>query len=92
MVSGRSKVEEMLRAGNAEFVLHGVDASEDGKKKIRYALSNNNPEVPVFELFQGEELDRISGVANTVHVAARQSGIAVEAKQALTRIISYEEM
>lgn len=91
LVSGRVKVEELIRSGDAAFVLHTSDAKGDGWQKIKNAVKSNDPTLRVFEQFNRETLDRITDGANTAFVAVKKGGIAEKAMETLQRLEDYQE-
>ncbi len=73
VVLGAEKVEAAVRAGKAAFVLHAMEASADGVRKIgqaRHALRlAGGGEVSAFALFAQAEMSLAFGASNVVHAA-----------------------
>ena len=80
---GAAKVEAAVRAGAALFVLHAVEAKEDGVRKIaqarRAAAALGGPEIAAYKLFPEAELSLALGGTNVIHAAvlAGDAGRAV---------------
>lgn len=89
LVSSRSKVETMIRSGAASVVVHCQGASGDGRQKIDRLIGHLEEPVSVFEAFDGEALDKVTGGGNTVHLAIADSGIADKVAQALEKLVAY---
>ncbi|MET0598605.1 MAG: RNA-binding protein [Mesorhizobium sp.] len=70
---GAAKVESAVRTGKAAAVLHAVEASEDGVRKIaqarRAVLLAEGPDIPAYKLFSEAELGLALGGTNVIHAA-----------------------
>ncbi len=70
---GAAKVESAVRTGKAAAVLHAVEASEDGVRKIaqarRAVLHAEGPDIPAYKLFSEAELGLALGGTNVIHAA-----------------------
>jgi predicted RNA-binding protein YlxR (DUF448 family) len=88
---GAAKVEAVVRSGEALAVLHAVEASPDGVRKItqaRYATALiGGPEIPAYKLFSEAEIGLALGGANVIH-AAVLAGDAGRA--ALKRLVALD--
>lgn len=73
VVTGFSKVEAAIAGGEIAAVLHGRDASADGRRKIEALLrrqdAENPEEIAVIGEFTTDELDLALGRSNVVHAA-----------------------
>jgi uncharacterized protein len=83
LVTGATKVENAIRSGRAGVVLHAVEASPDGVRKIaqaRRALKMAGGDVvPGYKLFSEAEMGLALGGTNVIHAAviAGQAGETV---------------
>jgi predicted RNA-binding protein YlxR (DUF448 family) len=81
---GATKVEAAVRSGTALLVLHAVEASEDGLRKIaqarRATAHLGGPEIRAYKLFSEQELGLALGGTNVIHAAvlAGDAGRAAE--------------
>jgi hypothetical protein len=79
---GATKVEALVRSGEAIAVLHAMEAAEDGVRKIaqaRRAVAHmGGPHIPGFKLFPETELGLALGGTNVIHAAvlAKDAGAA----------------
>ncbi|RUV22921.1 RNA-binding protein, partial [Mesorhizobium sp. M1A.F.Ca.IN.022.04.1.1] len=84
VVLGAAKVEAAVRDGQALFVLHAREASDDGVRKIsqarRATVHLGGPATPAYKLFPEAELSLALGGTNVIHAAvlAQDAGKAVE--------------
>ncbi|MEI5680067.1 MULTISPECIES: RNA-binding protein [unclassified Mesorhizobium] len=80
---GATKVESAVRSGKALLVLHAVEASEDGLRKItqarRATAYAGGPEIYAYKLFSEADLSLALGGTNVIHAAvlAEDAGKAV---------------
>jgi predicted RNA-binding protein YlxR (DUF448 family) len=88
---GAAKVEAAVRSGEALAVLHSVEASPDGVRKITQARRATaligGPEIPAYKLFSEAEIGLALGGANVIH-AAVLAGDAGRA--ALKRLVALD--
>lgn len=99
IVFGYSKVNDMIRSGNAALVLHASDAAPDGIRKIGSALkaieaaSEGVAEgAPFTTLFStSDELERTLGGMNIMHVGAKFGGATKSVIKKLIRLRDYLE-
>jgi len=79
---GSTKVEAVVRSGEALAVLHAQEAAEDGVRKIAQARRAvaylEGPRIPAFKLFPEAEMGLALGGANVIHAAvlAKDAGAA----------------
>lgn len=75
---GASKVEASVRAGRAGAVLHALEASPDGIRKIAAARRATAPDIPAYQLYSVDELSLALGGTNVIHAAllAQDAGTA----------------
>jgi predicted RNA-binding protein YlxR (DUF448 family) len=79
---GATKVETLVRSGEAAAVLHAQEAAEDGVRKIaqarRAVVHLGGPRIPAFKLFPESELGLALGGTNVIHAAvlAKDAGAA----------------
>jgi uncharacterized protein len=73
LVLGAAKVEAAVRSGKARLVLHAIEGSEDGVRKITQARNSvvhlGGPDIPAYKLFSQAELGLALGGANVIHAA-----------------------
>jgi len=80
---GATKVESAVRSGKALLVLHAMEASEDGLRKItqarRATAYAGGPEIYAYKLFSEADLSLALGGTNVIHAAvlAEDAGKAV---------------
>ncbi|WP_374829003.1 RNA-binding protein [Paenochrobactrum pullorum] len=76
VVTGSAKVDADIRSGNAIMVLHALEASPDGVRKLdqarRAVIHTLGRDIPAFSLFTGEEMDLAFGGGNVIHAAVLQ--------------------
>jgi uncharacterized protein len=88
---GAAKVEASVRDGKAIAVLHALEASEDGIRKIsqarRAVIHADGPEIPAYKLLSEAELGLAFGDTNVIHAAvlAKEAG-----KAALKRLVALD--
>jgi predicted RNA-binding protein YlxR (DUF448 family) len=81
---GAAKVEAGVRSGAALFVLHAVEASPDGVRKIaqarRATAALGGPKIGAYKLFSEADLSLALGGTNVIHAAvlAGDAGRAAE--------------
>ena len=81
---GAAKVEAKVRSGEAILVLHAIEASNDGVRKIaqarRATAYAGGPKIDAYKLFSEAELGLALGGTNVIHAAvlAGGAGRAVE--------------
>lgn len=91
VVLGAAKVEAAVRAGKAALVLHALEASPDGVRKIdqarRATVHLGGPDIPAYKLFSGSELGLALGGTNVIHAAV----LAADAgKAVLKRVVALD--
>lgn len=88
---GAAKVGSVVRSGKALAVLHALEASEDGIRKIaqarRATVHLGGPAIPAYKLFSEAEMGLALGGTNVIH-AAVLSGDA--GKAALRRVVALD--
>ncbi|MFK5979698.1 MAG: RNA-binding protein [Rhizobiaceae bacterium] len=97
IVFGFSKVNDMIRSGKADLVLHANDAADDGIRKIGSALKAIEAAgavagdgVPITALFStSDELESALGGMNIMHVGAKSGGATENVVKRLTRLQDY---
>ena len=88
---GAAKVESAIRSGKAMLVLHAVEASDDGVRKMdqarRWVVYQDGPSIPAYKLFSESELGLALGGTNVIHAAvlAGDTGKAV-----LKRVVALD--
>lgn len=89
-VIGFAKVEGAIRSGKVSVIVHSREAASDGKAKIAQAIRvSGEGSIDVVEEFEGEELDSVTGFANTTHVALLPGGLAARFAEAAGRLMQY---
>jgi len=70
---GSAKVDNAVRKGEALLVVHAVDASQDGVRKItqarRATAHLGGPEIRAYKLFSEADLSLALGGTNVIHAA-----------------------
>jgi hypothetical protein len=88
---GAAKVEAAARSGEALAVLHSIEASPDGVRKImqarRATAHLGGPEIPDYKLFSEAEIGLALGGANVIHAAVLASDAG---RAALKRIAALD--
>ncbi len=75
VVSGFSKVEGALKAGQAQVLIHASDGAADGIRKLDAIVRQNagiddgTPEFPIVTALTSEQLDFALGRSNVIHAA-----------------------
>jgi predicted RNA-binding protein YlxR (DUF448 family) len=75
VVSGFSKVEGVLKLGQAAALIHAADGAADGIRKLDAIVRQNagigdeTPELPVITALTSEQLDLALGRSNVIHAA-----------------------
>lgn len=88
---GAAKVEGAVRAGKAMLVLHALEGSPDGVRKIdqarRAVVHQDGPAIPAYKLFSEAEMGLALGGTNVIHAAvlAGDAGKAV-----LKRVVALD--
>lgn len=88
---GAAKVEAAVRSGKALLVLHALEASPDGVRKIdqarRATVHLGGPDIPAWKLFCEAELGLALGGTNVIHAAV----LAADAgKAVLKRVVALD--
>jgi len=84
-VSGYEKVSEWLRAGRGGVLLAAADGAPAARAKMRAA----GPDVPVVELFSGDELGMTSGRERTVHLVIAPGKLALGIRREAARLSGF---
>ncbi len=88
---GAAKVEGAVRSGTAALVLHAVEASEDGVRKIanarRATVHAGGPDIPAYKLFSEAELGLALGGTNVIHAAVLADGAG---RSVLKRVVALD--
>lgn len=91
---GAAKVEASVRSGKAVGVLHAVEASEDGIRKIasaRRSLAHaGGQNVPAFRLFSEAEMSLAFGATNVIHAAMLGQGPGEAALKRIRALAKYK--
>jgi len=91
LVSGQSKVEALVRDSDAALVVHSVASKGDGRRKLDKLTGHMIAPGDVFEMFESETLDGVTGGANTMHIALRRGGLAKRIKERLKSFANYRQ-
>jgi predicted RNA-binding protein YlxR (DUF448 family) len=90
---GAAKVEAAVRSGKALGVVHAVEASEDGIRKIaqaRRAVEHaGGPSISVYKLFSEVELGLALGGTNVIHAAVLASEAGKAAAKRMVALNRY---
>jgi len=91
VVFGAVKVEDAVRKGTAALVLHAIEASEDGVRKIagarRAVVHAGGPDIPAYKLFSEADLGLAFGGTNVIHAAVLADGAG---RSALKRVVALD--
>ena len=86
LINGADKVEAAARAGKVHLLLHALDASEDGRKRMDQAwrVGGGEPKGMIFP--EGRTILSLAlGRENVVHIALIEPAAAARVSQALAR-------
>lgn len=90
---GATKVDAAVRSGKAIAVVHAIDASPDGVRKIlaaRKAVAHAcGHRVPAFKLFSSEEMSLAMGATNVIHAAVLGQGAGEAALRRMEMLAAY---
>lgn len=84
-VSGYERVSEWLRAGRGGVLLAAADGAPAARAKMRAA----SPDVPVVELFSGDELGTTAGRERTVHLVIAPGKLALGVRRQAARLSGF---
>jgi predicted RNA-binding protein YlxR (DUF448 family) len=84
-VSGYERVSEWLRAGRGGVLLAAADGAPAACAKMRAA----GPDVPVVELFSGDELGMTAGRERTVHLVIAPGKLAQGIRREAARLSGF---
>lgn len=85
--AGFMKVQEMVGRGRAAAVLHAIEASSDGCRKLDKLLQ---PGMKRVVLFHSRDLDLAFGRSNVIHAAVARGGLAEKLLASVRRIETFE--
>lgn len=90
---GATKVEAAVRSGKAAAVVHALDASPDGVRKILAARNAvayaSGHRVPAFRLFSENEMSLALGATNVIHAALSGQGAGEAALKRMRMLAAY---
>jgi uncharacterized protein len=73
VITGFTKVEAAIRDGDIAALIHALEATEDGRRKLAGALRNRfggtMSAIPVIDELAGQELDLALGRSHVIHAA-----------------------
>ena len=69
LTSGFEKVSAAITAGKAAWLIEASDGAQDGRHKLWAKTRKQSPPVPIFGLFDAEELGLALGGENVIHTA-----------------------
>jgi uncharacterized protein len=81
VITGCEKVDHLLKKNNDNIYLKACDSN------AKHVTKNN-----AYCIFTGDELSRIMGKDNVIHVAIKSCGLTVKLIESLKRFISYNEI
>ena len=95
VVTGATKVEQAIRAGEACLVLHSKEAAFDGKRKIEQAIYSvrrpDRQDIPVVTLFDSDEMGVAFGDNPVVHAALLNSKLAQGFMKTVQKLVAYRD-
>ena len=83
--TGYEKVSELIKKGQAAFILEASDAGKDGRERIA-SLAHN---LEIFNIYTVEELDQALDKTNTVHLAFANSEMSRNLKSEFRKINNF---
>lgn len=90
---GATKVEAAVRSGKARAVLHALEASDNGLRRIdqarRAVARQGGPIIPAFKLFSAAELGLALGGTNVIHAAVLDRDAGAAALKRVVRLDTY---
>ena len=93
IVLGATKVETAVRNGTALFVMHAVEASPDGVRKIsqarRATVHLGGPAIRAYKLFSEAELGLALGGTNVIHAAVLAGDAGKAAQKRMVALDRY---
>ena len=84
---GFAKVEKALKAGKAALLIAASDGAEDGRQKLKRIAGN----LPVIDIFSGNELSQALGKENVVHASLGASGLTKRILGAVSRLSKFRD-
>lgn len=94
IVSGFSKVNNSVRSGKAVMLFHAKDAADDGKRKLASATAYvdhlGGDKIDVFTIWTIDEMSRVLGIENAVHVVAVYGGATKNLMACVKQMEAYE--
>ncbi|CAM1633947.1 YlxR domain [Bartonella choladocola] len=95
VVTGATKVEQAIRAGEACLVLHSKEAAFDGKRKIEQAIYSvrrpDRQDIPVVTLFNSDEMGVAFGDNPVVHAALLNIKLAQGFIKTVQKLVAYRD-
>ncbi|AQT46431.1 hypothetical protein BBC0122_002940 [Bartonella choladocola] len=95
VVTGATKVEQAIRAGEACLVLHSKEAAFDGKRKIEQAIYSvrrpDRQDIPVVTLFDSDEMGVAFGDNPVVHAALLNIKLAQGFIKTVQKLVAYRD-
>ena len=95
VVTGATKVEQAIRAGEACLVLHSKEAAFDGKRKIEQAIYSvrrpDRQDIPVVTLFDSDEMGVAFGDNPVVHAALLNLKLAQGFMKTVQKLVAYRD-
>ena len=83
--TGYEKVSELIKKGQAAFILEASDAGKDGRERIASLAQN----LEIFNIYTVEELDQALDKTNTVHLAFANSEMSRNLKSEFRKISNF---
>ena len=83
--TGYEKVSELIKKGQAAFILEASDAGKDGRERIASLAQN----LEIFNIYTVEELDQALDKTNTVHLAFANSEMSRNLKSEFRKINNF---
>ncbi len=95
-ITGAGKVENLVRSGEAIAVLHAIDGSEDGLRKVNQAAhateSGGGKRIRIWRIFSSTQLNIALGASNVIHAAVIEGGAARNFVSRAIQLSKYREM
>ena len=95
-ITGAGKVENLVRSGQALAVLHAIDGSEDGLRKISQAAhafeTGGGKRTKVWRIFSSTQMNIALGASNVIHAALIEGSAARNCVSRAAQLSKYREM
>jgi len=93
VVTGFSKVEGAIGAGEATVLIHATDGAADGKRKLAAVVRRNDEtrEMPTIEAFSAQQLDLALNRLNVIHAALLDGPVSATFVARAQRLMRFRD-